>query len=95
MQCWRCGREVEPTFHTKEGTPPYRVGYYRLLTGKLVHVAIQNPRDESEILEYYKLIEPQWIATCSECMAYAEAREQVNKMLSDVPEGDSEPGSAA
>jgi len=86
MECSYCGQEVFPTVHRRDGNPPYRVGYYRLLTGKLIPVTMQNPRNVSETIEFFKLVEPRWVIACVNCFERTEVREELEKLFSGVPE---------
>ncbi len=88
MRCSRCGREVGPTTHRRETENPYRVDYYRLLTGNLERVAIQNPRDETEILEFYKLNDPRFVVTCADCLRLPGVEEELEALFSGVPDND-------
>lgn len=86
MECSHCGATVTPTVHRREGQPAYEVGYYRLLTGKLQAMTMQNPRDPAETIEFYKLLEPRWVVTCPRCMARPEIQEELEELFSGIPE---------
>lgn len=86
MDCSHCGQEVIPTSHRREGTPLFRVGYYRLLTGALEPMSMQNPRDPAETIEFFKLLEPRWVITCPDCLKKKEIQDELEFLFSGVPE---------
>jgi transcription elongation factor Elf1 len=85
VQCSHCGREVKATVHFRKADPGYRVDYYLLWTGDLEEVAMKNPRDESEIMEFYKLNNPRKVITCSECAQKSEIQAELERLFSGVP----------
>jgi hypothetical protein len=85
LQCSHCGREVKPTVHLRNANPGYRVDYYLLITGDLEEVAMKNPRDESEVMEFYKLNNPRQVITCSECASRKSVQEELQRLFSGVP----------
>lgn len=89
MNCSHCGREVRATVHQRKKDPGYRVDYYTLWTGELEEVAMKNPRDESEIMEFYKLNEPRRVITCSDCEAKKDIRKELDRLFSSVPKNKS------
>lgn len=86
MECSFCGKPVEPTIHQKDGDPPYQVGYYRLLTGKLHHRIMKDPRNESETIEFYYLSDPRWVLTCDRCIQKPEVANDLDELFSGLPE---------
>lgn len=86
MDCSFCGKPLPPTIHRKDGDPPYRVGYYRLLTGKLHHRIMKNPRNEAETIEFYYLSDPIWVLTCSQCFKKPEVASNLDELFSGLPE---------
>ncbi len=85
MQCSHCGREVKATVHAREEDPGYRVDYYLLLTGDLEEVSIKNPRDESDVMEFYKLKNPRRVITCSDCLGKKEVSGELDRLFSGAP----------
>ncbi len=86
MECSFCSREVEPTLHRRNGDPSYKVDYYRLFTGELSQVIIQNPGDESGDIEFYKLSSAREVIVCADCFARDEVKQEMEKMFSGAPE---------
>ena len=84
--CSHCGREVKPTVHRRSGDKVYEVDYYRLVTGELGRVAMQNPRDDSEVIEFYKLTQPRLVVTCVDCFNQDAVRAELDELFSGVPE---------
>jgi hypothetical protein len=84
--CTHCGREVKPTVHRRRGEKVYEVDYYRLVTGELSRVAMQNPRDESEMIEFYKLDRPRLVVTCVDCFGKDAVRKELDGLFAGVPE---------
>jgi len=84
--CSHCGREVKPTVHRRSGDKLFEVDYYRLVTGELARVAIRNPRDESELMEFYKLTRPRFVVTCVDCFDKESVKKELDKLFSGVPE---------
>jgi len=89
VECSYCGREVKPTLHRREGEPLWRVDYYVLLGGDLQKMTMQNPRGESESMEFYKLIKPRWVIACADCLNKDEVAKELEELFSGVP-GDGE-----
>ena len=85
VECSYCGREVKPTTHRREGEPPWEVDYYMLLTGALQKMTMQNPRDESETIEFYKLTAPRWVIACAECFRKEGVAKELEELFSGVP----------
>ena len=83
--CSHCGREVRPTFHRRRGETLYQVDYYRLLTGELSKMVMQDQRDESKTVEFYKLTQPRFVITCVDCFAREEVRAELEELFSGVP----------
>jgi hypothetical protein len=86
LECSFCGNEVKPTIHRREGSPPYEVGYYILLTGNLHQRIIKDPSDESRDLEFYHVTDPQWIITCAECFRKKEVQDKLEEYFTYLPE---------
>ena len=85
MVCSHCGREVKPTLHSAVQRGGYRVDYYALLTGDCELISMKNPRDESETLNFYKLIHPRQIVSCADCLKRPEIEREVVALFSSVP----------
>jgi hypothetical protein len=85
LECSFCGREVKSTIHKRDKNGPFLVDYYNLLTGSLEKVAIQNPRDETEMLEFHKLTQPKFIKACVDCFKDDKIKKQMDEMFSGIP----------
>jgi hypothetical protein len=94
VECTYCGREVKPTIHRREGPTLYRVDYYRLLTGRLERVVMQDPLAEKAIVEFYKLLDPRWVIACVDCYRNEDTRIELNHLFAAVPEPTTEADSA-
>ncbi len=88
VQCSFCGREVKPTVHRREGTPLFEVDYYLLLTGELERVSMQNPLDDEAVIEFHKMIEPEWVYCCVDCFGDEKIRSELERKFTEVPEVD-------
>ena len=86
MECTYCGREVKPTVHRREGQALYVVDYYRLLTGRLERVVMQDPLAETALLEFHKLLDPRWVIACVDCYGREDIRVELNHLFAAVPE---------
>jgi hypothetical protein len=86
VECTYCGREVKPTVHRHEGRTLYTVDYYRLLTGRLERVVMQDPLAEKALFEFHKLLDPRWVITCVDCYDREEIRAELNLLFAAVPE---------
>ena len=86
LDCSYCGKPVSPTVHRRSGAPPYEVGYYRLLTGDLQLLAMQKPGEETVIVEFFKLLNPRWVAACRNCFADDRIQRELADLFSGVPE---------
>ena len=84
--CSHCGREVRKTVHKREGNSVFKVDYYTLLTGVLSKTIIQDPSDETDKLEFYKLTNPRWVITCKDCYEKPEIRSELERLFSGTPE---------
>lgn len=84
MVCSHCGREVRPTLHRAALRGGYRVDYFALLTGDCELISVKNPRDESQTLNYYKLINPRRVISCADCLRRPEVERQVEALFASV-----------
>ncbi len=71
--------------HRRRGEKVYEVDYYRLVTGELGKVAMQNPRDESEVIEFYKVSRPRLVVTCVDCFSKEAVRQELDELFAGVP----------
>ena len=86
MQCSFCGREVKPTVHRREGTPLFEVDYYLLLTGELERVTMQNPLDDKAVIEFHKMVKPEWVYCCVDCFGSENVRSELERKFYEVNE---------
>lgn len=86
LECTFCGREVKPTVHRRETKPLYEVDYYIILSGELEKVTMQNPLDESETIEFHKMVKPIWVVACADCCQDENKRARMDEMFSGLPE---------
>jgi hypothetical protein len=64
-RCLRCGARVGGTVHTRSG---YRVGHYRLHTGRTVEATFRR-REEEAAIAYRRLVEAVDRVACAGCFA--------------------------
>ena len=83
--CSYCGRQVNPTLHRRSGDKAFEVDYYRLITGQLSKMVMQDPRDESQQIEFYKLSLPRAVIACRDCIQKQEVESDLESLFSGVP----------
>ncbi len=86
MVCTHCGREVNPTIHSKNYSEGFKVDYYSLVTGDIQPKIISNPSDESEKIEYFKLENLRTITTCIDCFKRSDIQAELEEAFSGMPE---------
>ncbi len=69
LRCHHCGRRVCGTTHLRNEA---RVGYYRMHTGLTEPVVIEDREGTGDSIHFDRLVVPQEILTCAECMALPE-----------------------
>jgi hypothetical protein len=72
--------------HRREGDTPYKVDYYRMLTGDPSRITIKNPGDDSEHMEFYKLSSPRFVTSCADCIEKEDVLNDLERLFSGVPE---------
>ena len=88
LKCRFCGREVRETVHSKKLPDGYVVDYYLVWTGDLRPMVMKNPRDEREVLQFFRLDHAHAVAACRGCYAKPETREELERIFRETPEAE-------
>jgi hypothetical protein len=86
LKCKFCGREVKETIHSKKIPEGFRVDYYLVWTGDLTPVVMKNPRDEREVMQFFKVDKLRPVVACSECFEKADVKADLERAFKEVPE---------
>ena len=73
LRCSHCGRPVRPTLHTRDH---WSVDHYLLWTGP-VEPAVFRRDDDGSAIEYLRLVRPELVVTCADCVARPEVRDRL------------------
>jgi hypothetical protein len=85
LKCQFCGREVKPTVHSKKLPQGYKVDYYLVWTGELEPVIINNPKDEREMSQFYKVEKLHAVVACTDCYQKQEVQDEMESQFKKVP----------
>jgi hypothetical protein len=72
--------------HRRKGAKVFEVDYYRLITGDLSKMVMQDLKDESQQIEFYKITKPRLVITCVDCWQKDEVRKNLDELFSGIPE---------
>ena len=85
-QCSFCGRKVNPTVHSKNLPHGFKVDYYLVWTGKLTPMIMKNPRDEREVIQFFRLEQAHPLIACVDCYKKDEVKKELEKAFKEVPQ---------
>jgi hypothetical protein len=91
LKCGFCGREVKETVHSKKLPQGYQVDYYQVWTGDLEPTIMKNPRDEREVLQFFKVSKMRRVIACSDCFPKNNVKNELDAAFKDVPEAQNVP----
>ncbi len=86
LKCRFCGREVGETIHSKKLPEGFRVDYYLVWSGDLRPIEMKNPKDEREVLHFYRLDHARPVAACVDCFKKPETRAELDRIFRELPE---------
>jgi len=86
LKCRFCGREVKETVHSKKIPQGYRVDYYLVWTGDLSPIIMKNPRDEREVMQFFKVSKMRRVVACSDCFQKDDVKKELEAAFKEVPE---------
>jgi hypothetical protein len=86
LKCKFCGRELRDTVHSKKIPQGFKVDYYLVWTGELTPVAMKNPRDEREVMRFFKVEKLRPVAACCDCYEKESVRSELDRAFREVPE---------
>lgn len=75
LRCHHCGRRVCGTIHLRNEA---RVDYYKMHTGLTEPVVIEDREGTGESIHFDRLLVPQEILTCADCMALPEVADHLD-----------------
>lgn len=86
LKCKFCGRDVKETVHSKKLPRGFHVDYYLVWTGELTPVVMKSPRDEREVMQFYKVDRLLPLVACCDCFEKEDVKAELERAFTEVPE---------